>query len=80
MSVDGKAFGDEVRVGNPNNPNPKENPGITSVPVWSFRAALGTPVKARYVKVHGESMVRMPTWHIRAGQPASIYSDQIVVE
>jgi hypothetical protein len=78
-SVDGKTFGNEVKVGNPNNPNPKENPGITTVPVQSFRADLGARVKARYIKVHGESLVRMPTWHIRAGQPASILTDQIVV-
>jgi len=79
-SADGKIFSNEVKVSNPNNPNPKENPGIVKVPVQSFRADLGANVKARYVKVHGESMLRMPSWHIRAGQPAWIYSDQIMVE
>ena len=41
-SADGKTFGDEVKVRNPNNPNPKENPDIAKVPVQSFRADLGT--------------------------------------
>jgi Domain of unknown function (DUF4838)/Glycosyl hydrolase family 67 N-terminus len=79
-SVDGKVFGEEVKVRNPNNPNPKENPDIAKIPVQSFRVELGTNVKARYIKVHGESILRMPSWHIRAGQPAWIYSDQIVVD
>lgn len=79
-SVDGITFSDEVKVRNGNNPNPKENPDITNVPVQSFRADLGTLVKARYIKVHGESILRMPSWHIRAGFPASICTDQIMIE
>ncbi|MBS1800236.1 MAG: DUF4838 domain-containing protein [Acidobacteria bacterium] len=76
-STDGSAFGNEVRVSNPNNPNPKEDPGIANIPVQSFRADLNT--RARYIKVHGESILHMPSWHIRAGSPAWIYTDQIVV-
>jgi hypothetical protein len=79
-SADGKTFSDKVKIPNPNNPNPKENPDIAKIPVQSFRADLRTPFKARYVKVHGESILRMPSWHIRAGQPAWIYTDQIMVE
>jgi hypothetical protein len=79
-SVDGTTFSNEVKVRNPNNPNPKENPGITNIPVQAFRADLGAAVKARYIKVHGESMLHMPSWHIRAGFPASICTDQIIVE
>jgi hypothetical protein len=79
-SADGKIFSDEVKVRNPNNPNPKENPDISKIPIQSFRTDLGTNVKARYIKVHGESILRMPSWHIRAGQPAWIYTDQIMVE
>ena len=79
-SADGKIFSNEVKVRNPNNPNPKENPDIAKIQVQSFRADLGTYVKARYIKVHGESMLRMPSWHIRAGNPAWIYTDQIMVE
>lgn len=79
-SADGKIFSDEVRVRNPNNPNPKENPDISKIPVQSFRADLGTNIKARYIKVHGQSMLSMPSWHIRAGNPAWIYTDQIMVQ
>ena len=35
---------------------------------------------ARYIKVHGESLLKMPSWHIRSGEPVSIYSDEIVVK
>jgi hypothetical protein len=78
-STDGKTFGAEVKVTNTHNPNPKENPDIAKIPVQSFRGDLGAGVKARYIKVHGESMLKMPTWHIRAGMPALILTDQIVV-
>lgn len=79
-STDGTTFSDAVKISNPHNPNPKENPDIAKIAVQSFRADLGRPVKARYIKVHGESILRMPSWHIRAGQPAWIYTDQIMVE
>ncbi len=79
FSNDGNTFGDEARVTNPHNPNPRENPNIASVAVQAFRADLGKRVKARYIKVHGESILQMPPWHIRAGYPATIYTDQIVV-
>jgi len=79
-SVEGKIFSNEITVRNPNNPNPKENPNIVNIPVQSFRADLGTNVKARYKKAHGESMLRMPSWHIRAGNPAWICTDQIMVD
>jgi hypothetical protein len=78
-SADGKTFSDAIKISNSNNPNPKVNPGIANIPVLPFRADLGTNVKARYIKVHAESMLHMPTWHIRAGSPAWIYSDQIMV-
>jgi hypothetical protein len=78
-SVDGSMFDNEIKIQNPLNPNPRENPDISKVPVQSFRADLSPGVRARYLKVHGESMLRMPPWHIRSGQPALIYTDQIVV-
>jgi hypothetical protein len=78
-STDGKTFTPEWKVTNPNNPNPKENPHITEIHLHSFRADLGPGVRARFVKAHGESLLRMPSWHIRAGSPATICTDQIVV-
>jgi hypothetical protein len=79
-SADGNVFGNEVKISNPNNPNPKENSEIAKIPAQSFRADLGTTIRARYIKVHGESILRMPSWHIRAGSPAWIYTDQIMVD
>jgi hypothetical protein len=78
-SADGQSFSDAAKVDNPNNPNPKENPDIAKVPYQTFRADLGTSNQARYIKVHAENILQMPSWHIRAGQPAWIYTDQIVV-
>ena len=34
---------------------------------------------ARFVKVHAESELTMPSWHINAGKPAVLYADEIVV-
>lgn len=79
FSNDGNTFGSEAKVVNPRNPNPRENPNIASVAVQAFQANLDKRVKARYIKVHGESLLQMPSWHIRAGYPAFIYTDQIVV-
>jgi hypothetical protein len=78
-SIDGNTFGNEVKITNPNNPNPKENPNIANVPVQSFHADMPAPVRARYIKVHANSMLRMPHWHIRAGNAAIISTDQIMV-
>jgi hypothetical protein len=79
FSDDGNTFGNEAKVVNPHNPNPRENPNIASIAVQAYRADLNKKIKARYIKVHGENILQMPPWHIRAGYPASIYTDQIVV-
>jgi hypothetical protein len=79
VSVDGKVYSAVKRIDNPHNPNPKDNPGIAKVPIQSFYAAFKN-TKARYIKVHAESMLRMPSWHIRKGQPAWIYTEEIVVK
>ncbi len=76
-SLDGEKYGDIIRVDNPNNPNPTENPGISKISIHSFKTNLTG--SARYIKVHAESLLKAPLWHIRAGQPMSIYTDEIVV-
>ncbi|MDR9446717.1 MAG: DUF4838 domain-containing protein [Balneolaceae bacterium] len=78
LSVDGENYEDPVRIENPHDPNPDNNPEVTSIRVQSFRADIESK-QARYIKVHAESPIEMPSWHIRAGNPAKIYSDQIVV-
>lgn len=78
LSVDGENYGDPIRIDNPHDPNPDINPGITNVRVQPFKADIGLK-DARYIKVHAESHIEMPSWHIRAGSPAKIYTDEIVV-
>ena len=78
ISEDGKRYGTPIKIANPHNPNPAENPDIVKIPFQSFTTALDNE-KARYIKVHAESLLRMPSWHINAGKPAVIYSDEIVV-
>lgn len=78
LSVDGENYGETVRIENPHDPNPDKNPEITSVRVQSFQTELQSK-RARYIKVHAESPIEMPSWHIRAGSPAKIYADEIVV-
>lgn len=76
-STDGEKYGDTIRIDNPNNPNPIENPGISKISIQSFKTNLSG--SARYIRVHAESLLTAPSWHIRAGQPMSIYTDEIVV-
>lgn len=78
LSEDGQQYDEPVRIDNTNNPNPQENPQIIKISILPFRADMNGS-RARYIKVHAENLLKMPSWHIRSGQPASIYSDQIVV-
>lgn len=78
ISEDGQAYRDTIKIDNPHNPNPKENPEIAAIPVQSFQADFKKS-RGRFIKVHAESPLTMPSWHIRAGQPAWLYCDEIVV-
>lgn len=80
FSSDGKEYSEPLRITNPNNPNPIENPEISKISFFPFLAALNAGTKARYIKVHAESLLNTPSWHIRSGQDLSIYCDQIVVK
>lgn len=77
-SVDGETYNAPIQIDNPHNPNPFENPDISKVSIQSFQADMKG--EARYIKVHAENMLKMPSWHIRAGQPVSIFTDEIVVK
>lgn len=80
LSVDGKTYSDEIRIPNPHNPNPLENPDISKIPIHSFRADVKADTRARYIRVHAENLLKAPSWHIRAGEPFRIYTDEIVVK
>ena len=45
----------------------------------SFAVSL-TDTNARFIKVHAESPLQMPNWHINAGKSAILYTDEIVVK
>jgi hypothetical protein len=79
LSLDDKKYGEAVTIINSNNPNPLENPEIIKISCLPFLAEMKSGTKARYIKVHAESLLKTPSWHIRSGQPLSIYTDQIVV-
>lgn len=78
LSEDGKTFAEEVKITNPHQPDPAKNPDIVKVPFHTFRADFNQ-FKARYIKVHAESLLQMPAWHINAGKPAFLFTDEIVV-
>ncbi len=80
LSSDGKEYSEAITISNPHNPNPLENSGIIKISYLPFLAELTAGTKARYIKVHAESLLKTPSWHIRSGQPLSVYTDQIVVK
>jgi hypothetical protein len=79
LSSDGKEYSEAITITNPHNPNPLENPGIIKISFLPFLAELKAGTKTRYIKIHAESLLKTPSWHIRSGQPLSIYTDQIVL-
>ena len=79
ISKDGLTYEKPIKVANPHNPNPAENPDITKVPFHPFNIELENK-ECRYIKIHAESHIKMPSWHINAGRPAFIYVDEIVVK
>jgi hypothetical protein len=54
-----------------------ENPNVL---VESFETQLQTPQKLRYIKVKANSPLKCPAWHPGAGNPAWIFSDEIIVK
>jgi Domain of unknown function (DUF4838)/Glycosyl hydrolase family 67 N-terminus len=78
-SLDGKKYSDDILITNPHNPDPAENPDIVKIPFYSFSAKLDNR-KARYIKVHAESPMKMPSWHVWTGSPSILYTDEIVVK
>tara|TARA_B100000963_G_scaffold324987_1_gene310896 strand:- start:470 stop:2806 length:2337 start_codon:yes stop_codon:yes gene_type:complete len=78
ISQDGVNYSDSIQINNPHNPNPAENPEIVKLPFLAFKTNYKN-TKARYLKVHAESELKMPNWHINAGKPAILYADEIVV-
>lgn len=51
-----------------------------SILVESFETRLQNPEKLRYIKVKVRSPLECPSWHPGAGNPAWIFSDEIIVK
>jgi hypothetical protein len=51
-----------------------------SILVESFETELQNPQKMRFIKVQAQSMMECPSWHPGAGNPAWIFSDEIMVK
>lgn len=79
-SLDGKKFDNSFTVTNPVDPmDPETDSFPREIYIQSFEANADNCM-ARYIKVHAESILRCPAWHVRAGDPASMYCDEIVVK
>lgn len=73
ISDDGKNFTEAARISIPMET--RSNPdGLREYSV-SF-----PETSARYLKVSAETVAAMPSWHGRAGTPAFLFADEIIVE
>jgi hypothetical protein len=79
FSTDGKTYANEIKVVNPTDPMEPETDSMPRVIyVQSFEA--NTDQNARYIRVHAESILKNPLWHVRAGDDAVMFCDEIVVK
>lgn len=78
ISEDGENYSSPTKIINPHNPDPAENPEIVKTAYHRFKATF-MGANARFIKVHAQSPLKMPPWHINAGKPTSLYADEIVV-
>lgn len=73
ISKDGNSYSDPIKI---TNPNPVDKKGIF---IESFNAKFKKQ-QARFIKVHGHSLVNCPSWHMGAGGPVWIFADEIIVK
>jgi hypothetical protein len=79
-SSDGENYSNTCKVVNPVDPNePEKDTMPREIYVQSFRADI-KDCRARYIKVHAESVLRCPAWHVRTGDPVTMFADEIVVK
>lgn len=79
FSTDGEAYANEIKVVNPTDPMEAETDSMPrEIYVRSFEA--NTNQNARYIRVHAESILKNPAWHVRAGDNAVMFCDEIVVK
>ncbi len=58
-----------------------ENPEILATPmIKTFNTDLDKPTKASYLRVVAIPLPQIPSWHRATGQPAWIFTDEIIVK
>ena len=79
-STDGVNYEKNIKVLNPVDPSaPVKDSFPREIYVQSFQANM-KDCNARYIKVHAQSILYCPSWHVRSGDPVTIFSDEIVVK
>ena len=79
FSSDGENFGNEIKVMTPIDPMEEEFDNMPrDIYIQSYTTY--TIRRARYIKVHAESILRQPNWHVMAGNPVLMFCDEIVVK
>lgn len=76
-SLDGKTYSEPIKVLNPYKPD-NEEAFKKEIFVQSFDANMNEK-KIRFIKVHAESILNCPSWHMNTGDPAWLYADEIVI-
>jgi hypothetical protein len=71
ISEDGENYSSPIKMINPHNPDLAENPEIVKTVYHRFNATF-MGANARFIKVHAQSPLKMPPWHINAGKLASL--------
>ena len=78
-SVDGENYSNSVKVSSPYTPDRShKESNKEGIYVQSFQADMNNR-QARYIKVHAESILSCPSWHMNTGKPAWLFADEIVV-
>lgn len=79
-SVDGENYSDSVKVINPNKPDKNPNKSNKKrIYVQTFQSDMNN-CKTRYIKVHAESLLSCPSWHMHVGDSAWLFADEIVIK
>jgi len=76
-SEDGENYNDAIKVINQNKTNRESfNEEFCA---QAFQTNINSE-KARYIRVHAESILKCPSWHMKPGAPAWLYVDEITVK
>ena len=77
LSQDGENYSDPIKVDNPHNPNPAENPDIVKLPFMAFKVNFEN-TNARFIKVHAEGKPVLPSVIMSAGDTHFMIAEAIL--